>query len=146
MAKLQLERGLYLQGKRRKHNSIPLNISMEEKTTEMDIQKHEPEQVEKTDGLVIELADSNTIEPDYPDHRRTPMYILLGCSILLVLIGGYLTITNDVAVGISDHDAFAQGGGGIAVLSGPFTLLVGFVFSIFPLFHLIKQHVKNKKG
>ena len=92
--------------------------------------------------------DFESIEADetdlsnYPQHRKTGLYIMLFCGLLLTMIGLYLTLTNTFAFGPSD--GYGQEAGGIAIVSGPYSIIVGLGFSVFPSYHLIKQYLKTK--
>jgi len=87
---------------------------------------------------------SNVPEPGKKDekpYRSFNLYIILVCSILIVLSGIYMLISSKVSASydclycdVPDHTGF---------VNGPVLIIVGFGLSIFPVYHLVKSRLKK---
>ena len=76
------------------------------------------------------------------------LFYFQGCpSFLLgfIFIELYLTIKNNVAIGLYQGDKYGQGRGQMIVVSGPYLIFFGLIFMIFPIYVLTKKYLKNKR-
>ncbi len=78
-------------------------------------------------------------------YRKMPLYAILLCGFLISLMGLYLFIRNDFAIGRSLPSKYGQGGGERLIVNGSFTLFVGVIICIFPIYQLIKHSIRKKK-
>ena len=78
------------------------------------------------------------------EYRSFPLYIILSCAIIVTFIGIYLTIRRQTAEGIPIATKYGESARQISV-NGPSVIFIGIVFSIFPIYQLIRNNVKRKK-
>jgi hypothetical protein len=77
-------------------------------------------------------------EPIYhPPIHAFPIYGLVVCAVILILIGIYLQINNMELSGKNDGEAF--------LINGPATMCFGISILVFPIYTLIKQYREKKK-
>jgi len=77
-------------------------------------------------------------ENDNFDYRSFPLYGILVCGILLLIIGIYQIITDQVGTGIGRHSARI-------VIYGPSTLAIGLGGCILTIYLLKKNKHKKRK-
>ena len=83
-------------------------------------------------------------DSDYPNYKGVSMYMILGCGLIIILIGLYLTVFNQYASGTSLPGRSGQGGGNTQTIKGRDAIIIGIGFSIFTAYQLLKEK-KNKK-
>jgi hypothetical protein len=70
--------------------------------------------------------------------RPIPLYIILGCGVIILLIGIYLSINHVIAYGITNGSKYFKGGEKI-ILNGLETIILGVAICAIPIYHLIKK-------
>jgi hypothetical protein len=75
--------------------------------------------------------------------REFPLYGLLMCGIILLLVGGYQLYTDTTAVGIRQGKYIRSYP--IAVVNGYWVLAFGIIGTVIPLWILFKQGSFKKK-
>ena len=87
-----------------------------------------------------------TAEPDtsdvYPAYRTFPLYVILLCGLIVAGFGLYLTISHQLLQGKTLPGRYGQAGGKPVTLFGPWLLIIGIAFCIFPTIELIKRSKK----
>ena len=77
-------------------------------------------------------------EPKYhPPIHSFPIYGLLVCAAILILVGIYFFLNN---IEISGNDGENKFG-----INGPSSICFGIILLIFPIYTLIKQHKEKKR-
>lgn len=84
---------------------------------------------------------SEPLKEVYPIFQ---LWIMLCCGIVIFLIGVYLKISNQVAFGSTSPGKFGEVMGNPNVIHPIFCILFGIVFSIFPIYALVKQKTSEK--
>jgi len=82
----------------------------------------------------------NNNKNEYNEFRTTPLYIILFCGIIVVLIGSYLTVFEETAQGIVQPGRYTGRGGPVA-LPGWAVILTGLALCSFPACQLIKRKI-----
>jgi hypothetical protein len=81
---------------------------------------------------------TNKQEPIYhPPIHAFPIYGLVVCAVILILIGIYLQINDMELSGKNDGEAF--------LINGPATICFGVSILVFPIYFLITQYREKKK-
>ncbi len=73
----------------------------------------------------------------YPPIPSFPLYGLIVCGIMLILIGVYLQINNIEFIGETGGESYG--------VNGPTSIVFGIVVLIFPIYTLVKQNREKKK-
>ncbi len=81
----------------------------------------------------MERKDKTSESSQYRDFN---LYIILGCSILLIIAGTYIQLSPRI---IDHFDWLYDDPIHIGVANGPFLIIIGVLLSIFPVYHLIKK-------
>ena len=79
------------------------------------------------------------------EFRKMPLYVILICGLFIILIGIYLTISGNLTTGISQPGKYGEGGGNRLTVNGPYLLIFGFLFTIFPVYQLLRMFFKRRK-
>jgi hypothetical protein len=80
---------------------------------------------------------------NYEQYRPFPLYVMLCCGVIVILIGVYLLFSNNSAQGVTIQGKLGTGGGRPISVSGSGTILIGVLISLFPAFQLIKRKKKT---
>lgn len=75
-------------------------------------------------------------------NGATVLFIIL--SVILLSVGIWFTLTQQRATGLSQRNRYGQGGGQIMVLTGPFIIILGLMFAVFPLADLFR-YLRQKR-
>lgn len=89
-----------------------------------------------------DYENSNGSKAD--DYREAPLYGLLTCGVLLVLIGIYLTFSHTIAVSLGLVSRYT--GKATNYVNGPSTIIIGLAGCSIPIYVMIKHHLKNKSS
>jgi hypothetical protein len=73
----------------------------------------------------------------HPPIHAFPIYGLIVCGIILILIGLYLHINDIVPSGNNEEGPF--------LINGPATICFGVSILVFPIYTLINQYREKKK-
>ena len=78
--------------------------------------------------------------------RPIPLWSMLICGIIIILIGIYLYSTNSISggnlpVGTRNGNRFLRGP---IIITGTSTIIVGIAICIFPIYQLIKNSYRKK--
>jgi hypothetical protein len=88
-------------------------------------------------------GNTEPIDNEEGQFRKFPLYVILSCGVVVVIIGLWLTISNTLASGTTLPSKYGQGGGQQIILNGPFTIIIGILICIFPSFQLIRKAIKK---
>ena len=75
--------------------------------------------------------------------RPVPLYGILTCGIVIVIIGAYLLFNETAANGFVAPGKHGSINGAAIAINGRFAIIFGLVICIFPLYQLIKQRKKK---
>lgn len=95
----------------------------------------------KSRKTVTKSGDSDI--PETVD-RPFPYIVVLGCSIILILIGSYLMINDIKAGGFTTVGKYGTKSSN-SVISGFTTLLIGILLGIWPVIILVKIRKARRK-
>ncbi len=73
----------------------------------------------------------------YPPIPKFPIYGLIVCGVILILMGIYLQVNSIEILGKGGEDSFG--------VNGPTTLFFGIVLLIFPIYTLVQQNKERKQ-
>ncbi|MBC7625917.1 hypothetical protein [Ferruginibacter sp.] len=90
------------------------------------------------------MAKNIKEENNYPQYQPFPLYVLLVCGIIISIVGLHLLITETVANGATFSGRLGRGGGNPISLSGQFTLAIGLIICVFPIYQLNKESKRSK--
>lgn len=90
------------------------------------------------------MAKNIKEENNYSQYRPFPLYALLVCGIIISIAGLYLLITERVANGETFPGRLGRGSGNPTSISGQFTLAIGLMICLFPIYQLIKESKRSK--
>ena len=74
------------------------------------------------------------------EYRKNPLVGMLVCGIIIIAIGIYLTISNELAIGRSFSK---RSFGGMNVISGSWAIVIGVALAAFPAYILIRNRRKK---
>ena len=77
------------------------------------------------------------------EFRKFPLYIILTCGLIIILLGFGLIVSKTFARGVSLPDRYGRGGGQNVVLNGSCTVIIGVLLCLFPLWQLIKKKISK---
>jgi hypothetical protein len=86
------------------------------------------------------MDNSNTRKKEpkyYPPIHSFPLYGLIVCGIILVLIGIYLKVKGIKFLGETGGESFG--------INGPATICFGIAILVFPIYTLIAQYKEKKR-
>ncbi|RYZ89656.1 MAG: hypothetical protein EOP04_06235 [Proteobacteria bacterium] len=81
-------------------------------------------------------------EPDYPDRdpdiRSTPLYAVLCCGLVIIVVGICLALNGETSTGYLPGGRTGSGSK-TGVINGPIAIVLGILFAAWPLYYLIKK-------
>lgn len=89
-------------------------------------------------GAAAEDVAGTTID------RPFPYIILLICSVLLILAGLYLTVSDGLATGFATRNKYGTINSSQS-LSGPWTMVIGIGLGVLPVWSLLKIRKARKR-
>jgi hypothetical protein len=76
-------------------------------------------------------------------YRSMPLYVILSCGIILIIVGIGLMVSHDAAVGKAWHSYRSVRRGESLIVTSPASIILGILMSIFPAYQLIKKALKK---
>lgn len=76
--------------------------------------------------------------------RSSPLWGILICGVIIICIGAYLYLTENIATGTASSRGISNKGPQNVLLNGTSTIIVGMLFCAYPAYELIRKRISGK--